>query len=289
MPEHRTKQSSDAEAMQLYFDNLKETLTEEDGSMVPPHRVFNYDEKNLSDDPGTKRCIFKEGVKYPERIMNSSKASISAMFCGSATGDLLPPYVVYKAKNLYSKWLKGGPAGTRYNCSKSGWFDAIVFRDWFEQIYVSHVKEQKLNEQGKVVIIGDNLSSHFSPEVLKLCVEYNIAFVCLPKNATHLAQPLDVCFYGPLKKYWRGILDKWKRGLQKKSQTITKEKFPNLLNQVYTKICGNKTQSFQLVAGFKKTGIVPFNSHEVLSRLPSDGPAKKDTPTLVSQSVIEML
>lgn len=118
--------------------------------------------------------------------------------------------MVYKSKDLYLEWTKGGPDGTRYNRSKSGWFDAVIFEDWFEQTFVSYVKEHKLNEQGKVVIIGDNLSSHFSPKVLQFCEENNISFVCIPKNSMHLAQPLDVSFYGPLKTYW-GVLEKLKK------------------------------------------------------------------------------
>lgn len=284
----RNKAELKAETMQLYFDNLKETLTEEDGTLVPPHRIFNYDETNLSDDPGSKRCIFKRGVKYPERVMDSSKSSTSLMFCGSATGALLPPYVVYKSKHLYSEWITGGPVGTRYNRSKSGWFDAVTFADWFENMFVTHIKEQKLNEQGKVVVIGDNLSSHFSQDVLNLCEENNISFACLPKNSTHLTQPLDVAFYAPLKKFWRGILDKWKRGLQKKSQTVTKEKFPGLLKQLCDKIGGDDAQSHQLVSGFKKTGIDPFNPDAVICRLPGSTTGV-DTPALVSDSVLEML
>lgn len=74
----------------------------------------------------------------------------------------------------------------------------------------------------------------------------------------------------------------------KKSQTITKEKFPGLLNKVYVKVCGNDSQSAQLVAGFKKTGIFPFNPDEIICRLPGSTP-EVDTPALVSESVIEML
>lgn len=110
----RNKAGLTEEVMQQYFDNLKETLTNEDGTMVPPENVFNYDETNLSDDPGVKKCIFKRGVKYPERICDTSKASTSIMFCGSATGKMLPPYVVYKAKHLYPTWMEGGPPDTRY-------------------------------------------------------------------------------------------------------------------------------------------------------------------------------
>lgn len=67
---------------------------------VPPSNIYNYDEANLSDDPGQKRVITKRGVKYPERILNSTKSSTSIMFCGNAKGKLLPPYVVYKSKEM---------------------------------------------------------------------------------------------------------------------------------------------------------------------------------------------
>lgn len=35
--------------------------------------LINYDETNLTDDPGSKNYIFKRGCKYPERVINSSK------------------------------------------------------------------------------------------------------------------------------------------------------------------------------------------------------------------------
>ena len=54
-----------------YFDNLTATLSD-----IPHDRIFNYDETNLSDNPGLKKCIFKRGTKYPERIRDSSKAAI---------------------------------------------------------------------------------------------------------------------------------------------------------------------------------------------------------------------
>jgi hypothetical protein len=102
------------EGLNVYFDNLQATLTLPDGSIIPPERIFNYDETNLSDDPGVKKCIFRRGVKYPERVRDSSKASTSLMFCGSAAGEMLPPYVVYKALHVYNTWIEGGPANTRY-------------------------------------------------------------------------------------------------------------------------------------------------------------------------------
>ena len=68
-----------------YFDNLEESLRD-----VPQQNIWNYDETNFSDDPGKKKAIVKRGLKYPDRVMNLSKASISVMFFGNAAGDVLP-------------------------------------------------------------------------------------------------------------------------------------------------------------------------------------------------------
>ena len=105
-----------------YFNNLQETLED-----IPPQNIINYDETNLSDDPGRKKVAIKRGTKYPERIMNSSKSSRSIMFAGTAAGELLPAYVVCKAENLWDTWTKNSPIGAWYNRSQSGWLDNACF------------------------------------------------------------------------------------------------------------------------------------------------------------------
>ena len=204
-----------------YFDTLKDVL---DG--VPPENILNYDETNLSDDPGQERLIFKRGKKYPERIMNYTKGSTSIMFSGTACGELLTVYVVYKAINMWNTWMVGGPKRARYNRSKSGWFDIDSFTDWFRTTVLPWARKKA----GKKVIISDNLSSHFSPEVVRLCEEHNISFVCLVPNSTHLSQPLDVAYYGPLKRKWRAILKSWKMR-NPSSTSLPKDEFPKLLKE----------------------------------------------------------
>ena len=87
--------SVDPAGIHSYLEHLGKEL-----AGVDPKNIVNYDETNLSDDPGQKRCIFRQGVKYPERILNSTKSSTSVMFAGSASEEWLPLYVVYKAEHL---------------------------------------------------------------------------------------------------------------------------------------------------------------------------------------------
>lgn len=113
-------------------------------------------------------------------------------------GTMLPAYVVYKSEHLWSTWTEGGPPNTRYNHSRSGWFDLHCFADWFETVFIRNVCQLP----GRKVVIGDNSSSHFSEKVLRLTKEYDVSFICLPPNFTHLVQPLDTAFYGPMKRQW---------------------------------------------------------------------------------------
>ena len=105
--------------------------------------------------------------------MNSSKSSTSVMLACTSDGRLLPPYVVFKAQFLYDTWCEGGPAGARYNRSKSGWFDSRCFEDWLAKIVVPWAK----TTPGRKIIIGDNLSSHLSAECVFICEKNDIDFI----------------------------------------------------------------------------------------------------------------
>lgn len=93
----RCRAEVDEAVLNPYLDNLCEEIKD-----VTPERIFNYDETNLSDDPGSKKVVCKRGTKYVENIIDSSKSCVSIMFCANASGQTLPPYVVYKSKNLYN-------------------------------------------------------------------------------------------------------------------------------------------------------------------------------------------
>ncbi len=77
------------------------------------------------------------------------------------------------------------------------------------------------------MLIGDNLSTHFAPRVIKAAEENDVAMIALPANSTHITQPLDVSFFGPLKSHWRKILSLWKE--ENLGKNLTKDVFPQLL------------------------------------------------------------
>jgi len=194
------------QTLEEYIKNLEKTVR-----YVPSENIYNFDETNLTDNPGKKKvdtyrypffiflfafntflCIcslqvlVKRGTKYPELIQNSSKVSTSLMTCGTAAGEILPLYVVYKSGKVWTTWMEGGPENCKYDCSLSGWLDACTFENWFMRILLPNAKRKP----GPKVVICDNLSSHLNENVIEKCKKHNIKFVFLPSNTTHLTQPL---------------------------------------------------------------------------------------------------
>jgi len=273
------------ELVNQYFDELEATL-----QGIDPSCLFNYDETNVADDPGAKKVICRRGLKRVERKIEHTKSCVSLMFCGSATGQYLPPMVVYKSQNVYQEWTRGGPNGAVYDCTTSGWFDGRCFERWFNDIFLPAVS----SKPGRKVLIGDNLSAHFTPDVIQSSVQNNIAFVTLIPNATHLLQPLDVAVFRSVKIKWRAILDGWRKESRYRG-VLPKNHFPGLLQKLH-----NSLKADNIVAGFKATGLCPLNRDEVLKRLPDvnrDGAtgaqpttgSSTGTGTCFNDSIMEIL
>ena len=156
----------------------------------------------------------------------------------------------------------GVPKGTRFNQTKSGWFDASTFDDWFRTVVVLWARRLK----GRKLVIGDNLSSHLNLDIVKLCSKNNIIMAFLPANTTHLTQPLDVAYFRGLKGRWRKILTDYKIA-HPYNAGLSKGDFQSLLNKVMkaSDLKGGKN----LQAEFEAAVIVPFNPQKVLEKMPT--------------------
>ena len=108
--------------------------------------------------------------------------------------------------------------------------------------------------EGPVLLIYDGHSSHIGIQVIKLVIKNKIHLLRSPSHTTHLLQPLDVGVYGPIRTAWVQILVEF--SYSHIGKALTKEGFPALLKQILLRgFTGSN-----VIAGFKATGIVPFNS-----------------------------
>ena len=222
--------------------------------------LWNCDETGFCTAASAKTLLVRRGTKQVSEVSNGSDHEyITVHTACCASGEWLPPFILYKGKNLYQRWMTGGLAGARYGISESGWMDTINFLSWFTRHFIPAVKH--LTETGPVLLLFDGHYSHISLELIRQARQHNIHLTCLPPNTTHLLQPLDVGVFAVLKKYWRKILKQYR--METRGGKATKETFPGLIAQLWDTFTPGICK-----AGFRSTGLAPFSREHVLSKLP---------------------
>ena len=138
--------------------------------------------------------IAPKGIKKVHEPSSGNKSQITILAYSNAVGTVLSPMVIFKGEYLNYEWTKGEILNTIYGMSPQGWIDHELFAEWLLKLFVKNMPQTR-----PVLLLLDWHSSHYTPEAVKIAAENEIVLFCLPPNTTHMAQPLDVSFFGPLK------------------------------------------------------------------------------------------
>ena len=240
--------ATDPELISRYYDLLEETLTQHD-LQHKPCQIYNMDETGLPLNPKSVKCVYKKGEKNPLAPCSGDKSQITVVTCVSAGGSTMPPLVIIKRKkNLPSYYKVGEVPGTKYGLSERGWIDRGLFREWFQFLFLRFLPAER-----PVLLLMDGHSSHFCPDTIRLAAEQDVIIFVLPPNATHLLQPLDKGTFGPLKTYWREECHHYMT--RNPGEHVTKYVF----SEVFSKAWDRCMTPSNVRAGFKVTGVCPFN------------------------------
>lgn len=112
--------------------------------------------------------------------------------------------------------------------SGKGWTDQELFRHWLKDHFICYAVPGH-----PLLLILDGHSSHHEPISIEMAGEEGIILFCLPPHSTQNSQPLNCTVFGPLKRHY--LSEAWLRAL-------------TLAN---------------IVAGFHKCGIHPFNRNAI--------------------------
>lgn len=86
------------------------------------------------------------------------------------------------------------------------------------------------------------------------CREHHIHLLSLPPHSSHKTQPLDVCFYGPLKTHYAAAAENWMA--MHPGRAISSYEVADLLNTAYSKCASVGIAS----KAFATVGIWPLDS-----------------------------
>ena len=239
--------ASTRECIDAYFDLLENTL-QETGLADYPALYFNMDETGFALDPKPSKTVHLRGEKNILSISSGSKAQITVIACVSATGQTIPPLIVWKRKTMAPEMATGEIPGTHYGFSENGWTTSILFDSWFKKLFMRYAPASR-----PLILFMDGHSSHYCPDTLALARENGIIIFMLPPNTTHLTQPLDKVFFGPFKQHWRRVCRDFV--ISHPGKVINKYNFCHLFSKAWLE----SMTTVNIVAGFRTTGIYPLD------------------------------
>ena len=91
--------ASSYDVFKNYFDLLGSILTEH-GLKDKPSQVYNCDEFRMPLQHKIPKVLLVKGTKKTRQVSSGNKTQITILGCASATGQVVPPMVVYTGKHF---------------------------------------------------------------------------------------------------------------------------------------------------------------------------------------------
>jgi hypothetical protein len=251
-----------------WFDVIKEELCRPD---VLPENAYNMDETGIMLSMlGSVKVVVGKDDGRDYRGTGTKRTMVTAIECVSASGEYLNPMIIWPASTHRSNWTTYPTPGWFYALSETGYNDSFINLEWIKRVFNPQTKARA---NGKPrILICDGFGTHETLEIIEFCLENNIILCRLPSHTSHKTQPCDVAVFGPLKTAYRDEVERRYRG---GLTNVNKEHF----TAIYSRVRERGMTKKNILAGWAKTGLFPFNPSRVLRDI-----VKPDAPLTVQVS-----
>jgi hypothetical protein len=236
-------------SVQKFFEILENKMTVLN-LLNKPDRVFNAGESGLQMNTRGSNVLCEKGKKNVHSISPKEKGeTVTVLACCNASGNFMPPSVIFKGKRLQVEYQVQLPPGSYVYTSDSGYINSEIFFKFIKE-FISYFK---ISRADPAVLVVDGHDSHSRDiDMLEHCVENGLTLLCLPPHTTHWLQVTDKSFFKPLKKYYYEEAAVFVRN---HGRSFTKIEFCSIMCKAWMK----SATAGNAVNGFRATGIWPTN------------------------------
>jgi hypothetical protein len=161
------------------------------------------------------------------RASSDSTKRITVAVTVTASGLMLPPYLIFNAKpnGRVERQLANFPPGAHYAVQKNAWMDERVMIMWVEAVLEPYVKTAP--DGVRPLLFLDSYRCHMMASVVQRVQELGVEVQHIPGGCTGVCQPVDVGIGKPFKNRVANCWEAWmieKGGLnEEKTKTPSRE------------------------------------------------------------------
>ena len=170
--------------------------------------IINMDETPVYFDLQPSKTINKCGEKSVLiRTTGSEKRHFTVVLAVAASGDMLPPMIIFKGKRDLNMSV---PPGWIVTVQEKGWMDESLMLRWIRDLYLKYTKKDRS------LLVMDSFRGHLTENVKKAFRKGNTVTAIIPGGCTSKLQPLDVSINKPFKTELRRS---WGRYMRESAKT----------------------------------------------------------------------
>ena len=139
------------------------------------------------------------------------KRLITAVFCGSATGDFLPLQIIYKGKTKRCNPCFQFPFDWHITHSPKHWSTEETMLQYIHEIIIPYVQAQRqlIKANRPALVVVDNFKGQITEKISELLKQNDIHTCLLPANTTDRLQPMDLSVNKSAKRFLQATFDEW--------------------------------------------------------------------------------
>ncbi len=256
------------ELQQDFYKRIRKTVKK---YKIPDQLIINFDQTAVKIVPVSDWTLEEKGSEQVDITGIDDKRGITALLGEAASGDLIPPQLIYQGKTDACHPSFKFPEEFNVTHSESHWSTTETMLEYVDKVLVPYkeriIDEMDLPLRQKALVIFDVYKAHQSEEFLQKLKKKGFKIAFVPGGCTSKLQPLDVSgnksFKDGLKMnftfwYSNTVADQMKQGKTAKEVNIDlklsylKPKHARWVLSAFDKL---KNNTDVLKAGWEKTGI----------------------------------
>jgi DDE superfamily endonuclease. len=246
----------DPKLIQAWFDQYCAIIAEYG---IDDDDIYNFDETGfaMGITSTSKVVTSREWHGKRKLLQPGNREWVTAIECIHLNG-VLPPTIIFKAKNLMTAWYSTVPRDWRFEVSDNGWTTDQIGILWLENSFIPCVIQCRCGTW--ILLVIDGHRSYLSPQFDTVCKEHNIIPICILAYSSHLLQPLDMGCFGVLKHFYsQRVQDLVCIGTTYIDKLDFLDLYPAARNATY--------QDKIIASSFMGSGLIPYSPGKVLQEL----------------------
>jgi hypothetical protein len=223
--------------------------------------IYNFDKTGFMMGVITPNMVVTRAERSgkPKKIQPGNQEWSTVIQGINAQAWCIPPFIVVKAVYHLANWYSECdlPPDWIIKPTDNGWTNNETGLEWIQH-FDKHTAHRKSGIYRMLVMSGH--SSHLSAGFDRFCKEKKIIAISVPSHSSHILQPLDVGYFGPLKRAYSQQIEQL---VKSHINHVTKVDFLIAFKAAFfTTMRETNTK-----AGFRVSRLVPLDPDIVLSKL----------------------